>query len=294
MSTERDHHDQPGDRPAQHGGGLVGRRAVLAAAATGLLAACAAPAVQAPPTGSRSGSTSGSPGTPGSASAPTSGSSAPSASPPSTSPTRAPGGPAREVAHGPRTGDAVALTFHGAGDPALATAVLDLVDRRKASITVLAVGTWLATAPDVARRLLADGHDLGNHTLHHRAMAHMDESTAYAEILGGLREVERFTTAPTWFRPSGTPHATPAILAAAGRAGYSTSLAFDVDPRDYQDPGAAVVARRVLADVRAGSVVSLHLGHAGTLAALPRILDGLTSRGLRAVTVTSLLSGVRP
>jgi hypothetical protein len=40
----------------------------------------------------------------------------------------------------------------------------------------------------------------------------------------------------------------------------------------------------------AGSIVSLHLGHAGTVAALPGILDGIRSRGWSAVTVTELLS----
>ena len=47
---------------------------------------------------------------------------------------------------------------------------------------------------------------------------------------------------------------------------------------------------RTLADVKAGSIVSLHLGHAGTVAALPGILAGLRARGLAAVTVTELLA----
>lgn len=262
---------------------LVGRRALLAAAATGLLAACAAPL----PTTSASGSATTAPR--GAAA-----SSRASSSPPAPTSSPSAEGPAREVVHGDRSVDAVALTFHGAGDTRLATGVLDLAARRGARISVLAVGTWLSTAPEVARRIVADGHDLGNHTLHHRPMAHMDQTAAYVEIEAGRRAVQRFTGEPGWFRPSGTPHATPAILAAAGRAGYATSVSFDVDPRDYEDPGAAAVARRVLATVQPGSIVSLHLGHAGTLAALPSILDGLAGRGLRAVTLTELLVGVRP
>ena len=81
----------------------------------------------------------------------------------------------------------------------------------------------------------------------------------------------------------------PHILAAAGRAGYRTSLSFDVDPADYTDPGPAAVVARVLAAVGNGSIVSLHLGHAGTVTALPAILAGLAARSLRPVTVTQLL-----
>lgn len=199
-----------------------------------------------------------------------------------------------EVGHGARTVNSVALTFHGAGDPRLAAQVLAAVEKVGAAVTVLAVGTWLQTYPTVADRVLQGGHELGNHTLHHRPMRLMDEATAYAEILGGQRQVHKYVTAPTWFRPSGTPHATPTILAAAERAGYATSLAYDVDPSDYTDPGPAVVVSRVLAMVKAGSIVSLHLGHAGTAAAMPQILAGLSRRGLTAVTVTHLLTGVTP
>ncbi len=199
-----------------------------------------------------------------------------------------------EVGHGPRTIQSVALTFHGAGDPRIASQVLAAVEQAGAAVTVLAVGTWLQAYPAIADRVLRGGHELGNHTLHHKPMRLMDEATAYAEILGGQQQVHKHVTTPTWFRPSGTPHATPAILAAAERAGYNSSLAYDVDPRDYTDPGPAVVVSRVLSQARAGSIVSLHLGHPGTVAAMPRILAGLHRRGLSAVTVSHLLTGVAP
>jgi len=91
-------------------------------------------------------------------------------------------------------------------------------------------------------------------------------------------------------RPSQMNRATPQVLAAAGLAGYQTVVAFDVDPSDYQDPGASLVVSRTLAGVQRGSIVSLHLGHSGTVEALPAILDGLSARGLAPVTVQTLLT----
>jgi peptidoglycan/xylan/chitin deacetylase (PgdA/CDA1 family) len=273
-------------------GSEISRRAVLASMAALALAACSSPAAPTAATSvaTPSGSSDGATPDPSSA-APSP--SVTSASPSATATTSA-SGPATEVTHGPRTTAAVALTFHGAGDPALAERILSSAEKVGAHVTVLAVGTWLEQYTGVADRILRGGHELGNHTLHHRPMRLMDESTAYAEIIGGQRLVHRHATRPTWFRPSGTPHATPHILAAAGRAGYRTSLSFDVDPADYTDPGAAAVVSRVLASVKAGSIVSLHLGHAGTATALPKILDGLKARGLSAVTVSALLPGVSP
>jgi peptidoglycan/xylan/chitin deacetylase (PgdA/CDA1 family) len=94
------------------------------------------------------------------------------------------------------------------------------------------------------------------------------------------------------FRPSGTQLSTATIRAAALAAGYHRCISYDVDPADYLDPGTAAVRDRTLAAVHPGSIVSLHLGHAGTVAALPGILDGLQQKGLSAVTMTELLGGV--
>ena len=85
-----------------------------------------------------------------------------------------------------------------------------------------------------------------------------------------------------YFRPSGTDDGTTtppaAVLDSRGRRpGTRTVLGFDVDPLDYTDPGAAAVTQRTLAAVKAGSIVSLHFNHPGTLAALPGILDGLAA-----------------
>lgn len=211
---------------------------------------------------------------------------------PSAPPTHAPSAPvlASEIGNGPRQAKAVALTFHGAGDPALADRLLREAERVRARVTVLAIGTWLADNPRMARRILDAGHELGNHTWRHLAMRHLDATAAYEEIARCRDELAKLTgSQQRWFRPSGTPHATQTIERAAARAGYAHCLAYDVDPLDYTDPGAASVRDATLRAVRGGSIVSLHLGHPGTVEALPAILDGLQQKGLAAVTVSRLL-----
>ncbi|WP_066945530.1 polysaccharide deacetylase family protein [Streptomyces lushanensis] len=205
-------------------------------------------------------------------------------------PRRFPGQPA-EIAHGPRDRARVALTFHGQGDPATATAVLTEAERAGARITVLAVGGWLDEHPRLARRVLDGGHDLGNHTLRHTDISSMDEEEAYAEITGCAERLRRLTgSIGTWFRPSRTRHATALIERLARRAGYPHVLSYDVDSLDFTSPGASAVVRTVTGQIRNGSVVSLHFGYADTVAALPALLDALERRGLRAVTTTELLT----
>ncbi|MFI6789845.1 polysaccharide deacetylase family protein [Nonomuraea sp. NPDC050383] len=194
-----------------------------------------------------------------------------------------------EVLHGPRDRPLVALTFHGAGTLALTEKVLAAIEREHARATVLAVGTWLDRP--IADRITGAGHDLGNHTMHHLDISALPADQARREIEDCAARLHALTgTVGSWFRPSAARRATPLVQELARRAGYLTCLSYDVDSRDYLNPGARAITADVLREVRPGSLVSLHLGHPGTLAAIPRILDGLHRRELRAVTVTELLT----
>lgn len=185
----------------------------------------------------------------------------------------------------------MALTFHGAGSVAIAAQILAEAERAGAAVTVLAVGSWLEQEPAMAARIVDGGHDLGNHTWSHRPMRRLSAATAREEVARCDAVLRRLVGAPgRWFRPSGTPTSTPAIRAAAARAGYPFCLSYDVDSLDYTDPGSAAVVRNTLRGVRKGSIVSLHLGHQGTVRALPQIIDGLRTRRLEPVTVTQLLA----
>ncbi|WTS75505.1 polysaccharide deacetylase family protein [Streptomyces sp. NBC_00207] len=196
-----------------------------------------------------------------------------------------------EIGHGPRDRPGVALTFHGNGDPAIAKAVLAEAERGGARVTVLAIGSWLDAHPDMARRVLDGGHELGNHTQRHLAVNELPEAEAYAEITGCAQRLKRLTgSIGTWFRPSQTQYATPLVQKLAQRAGYPHVLSYDVDSLDFTSPGAAAVIRTVTGTIQGGSVVSLHFGYADTVDAMPPLLEELARRKLRAVTTTELLT----
>jgi peptidoglycan/xylan/chitin deacetylase (PgdA/CDA1 family) len=205
---------------------------------------------------------------------------------PSTSPLA---GPATELVRSDAGLPQVALTFHGAGDVGVTRQVLNVVEQHGAHISVLAVGTWLAAHPDAARMISGGGHELGNHTWSHPALSSYAPEPMYAEIQRCRDKLVELTGSPgAFFRQSQGQHASKEELLEAGKAGYARVLSFDVDSLDWQDPGPAAI-RAAVATVRAGSVVSMHLGHPGTVAALPGIFADLARRGLTAVTATELL-----
>ena len=194
------------------------------------------------------------------------------------------------ITAGPSNSPRVALTFHGGGDAEIGAALLAAADAHRSPVTVFAVGTWAAANPDLARAFTRSGHELANHTQTHPALGTLERSAVAAEIVGCAETLRAVIGTPgRWFRPSSTVTATALMREESARAGYRTVVGYGVDPSDYTDPGPDEVIRATLADLAPGSIVSLHLGHEGTVAALAAIVAGARARGLEPVTVSTLL-----
>lgn len=199
----------------------------------------------------------------------------------------------REGGRNPRP--EVALTFHTNGDLGLARRLVEILASHEARATCFIVGNWLEANPSWASKLLDGGHELANHTYSHPDFASLTPQAMVDEIARCRDVIARLTgDGGRYFRPSGTDDglARPSdtVMTAAARAGYTVVVGWDVEPFDYKDPGPAAVQDRVLAGVQAGSIVSLHFGHPGTVESLAGILGGLAAKGLRPVTVSELLA----
>jgi peptidoglycan/xylan/chitin deacetylase (PgdA/CDA1 family) len=209
----------------------------------------------------------------------------------STSTTVTHSGPAEFIDRGSPTVKQVALTFHASGDPALAVALLDVLREPGTHVTVFAVGTWITAHPDLGRRILDDGHALGNHTLTHQEMGTLTRAQVRDEIVGGGAAIAPILgSVGPWFRPSGIKVPTEVILDEAGRAGYARSIGYSLDSLDFTDPGGAAVIASVNNHVQSGDIISLHFGHQGTIDALPTILRHLATNGLEPVTLGALFA----
>ncbi|HEY4006599.1 MAG TPA: polysaccharide deacetylase family protein [Pseudonocardia sp.] len=202
----------------------------------------------------------------------------------------APGPPSVELVRANTGRPEVSLTFHGAGDRTLDRKVLEALANGGAHVTVLAVGTWLAEYPDAAKMVTDLGHELGNHTWSHKTMTKLPVAGQRDEIERCRDRIDQLTGGPgAWFRQSAAQHSTAELRTLAGAAGYPRVLSYDLDSLDWTDPGPNTV-RAQLRKAKAGSVVSMHLGHQGTLTAIPQILADLKERGLRPVTATQLFA----
>ncbi len=195
-----------------------------------------------------------------------------------------------DISHGPRNRAEVALTFHGDGDLTIARKILAIAKKTSTPITVMAVGTWLNANPTIGKEIVDGGHDIGNHTMHHKTMTLLSLKQATSEVaLGKTALIKAVGSAGELFRPSGTLKSNATIRKAAGASGYAHCLTYDVDSLDYTDPSAATVVSNSLKLLQNGSIIGMHFGHPHTVTALPLLIEALKARNLTPVTVTQLL-----
>lgn len=202
------------------------------------------------------------------------------------------------VTHGPRTGQRVALSFDDGPDPQVTPAVLDALAQYDARATFFTIGRSLEAHPHLAQRLLAEHHELGNHSWQHsRWQNFFGVRRQLLEIERGGQAVATLTgaTHPPLYRPPIGLKSPP--LAQAARRLQLTLVAWSLHSRDSQGDDPQRIARRVLRKIRPGDIVLMHDGHdrpghhrPACAPALQLILQGLHERHLRCVTVSELLS----
>lgn len=188
----------------------------------------------------------------------------------------------------------VALTFDDGPNSATVEALLAPLAQRGVKATFFVNGVQLERHPDAGRRLVAAGHQLGNHSFSHRVMVLKSPAFIREEIESTDRLIRAAGfEGPIRFRPPNGYKLVllPWFLQRTGR----TSVTWDVEPESYADvktdPDAIV--RHTVEHARPGSIVLLHPWYAPnepTRVALPALLDGLAQRGFRLVTVDELLA----
>lgn len=198
----------------------------------------------------------------------------------------------------PQDDRALAITFDDGPDPTWTPAILDILKARGVKATFFLVGTAAERNPDLVRRIVAEGHEIGNHSFTHPNLAETPPALIKVELNATQRLIESLTgRSTTLFRPPYNADSRPSDLAEllpiaiAQSMGYMTILE-NVDPRDWQQPSPAELIARFKEQRPRGNVLLLHDGggdRSSTVTALPAILDYIAERGDHTVPVSELL-----
>lgn len=197
----------------------------------------------------------------------------------------------------------IVLTFDDGPSPEWTPRILEILKEKGIHATFFMIGENGVANPRLVQRVLAEGHDLGNHTFTHPNLGETSDSVAGVEINATQRLIEALTGRSTrLFRPPYFGDAEPtsaqeiAPMEVAEKLGYLT-VGLKIDPDDWQRPTADQIVQRVLAQAtdpdpeKRGQIVLLHDAggdRSSTVEALPRLIDALRAKGFEFETVSEL------
>jgi peptidoglycan/xylan/chitin deacetylase (PgdA/CDA1 family) len=181
---------------------------------------------------------------------------------------------------------AIALTFDDGPDPIDTPAILAILKEKNVRATFFVLGQAAQANPYLLKRLVMEGHEIGNHSFNHD----YQQRRLVEEIKQTDQEVFVSTGAHTYFyRPPGG-FLSKNQLETVMKNGYIVAL-WSVDSKDWRNPGVTQIVNNVIKNVFPGAIILMHDGgyqRTQTVKALGPIIDALRDRDYRLTTLSEL------
>jgi len=186
----------------------------------------------------------------------------------------------------------VALTFDDGPTPGVTDRVLDSLKKENVKATFFVIGRKVKAQPDLARRITAEGHEIGNHTYHHSRLTDIGDRRFIDELTATSRLIEQTTGQKVrLFRP---PHGkiTAAKRRLLKKYGYQVVL-WTINGDDYFKEGRGIrppgsTASRVVGRVKPGAIILVHDNSRQIVEAVPLIVKRLKNKKYVLVTASEL------
>lgn len=193
----------------------------------------------------------------------------------------------------------VVLTFDDGPDPYWTPRILDVLKQKQAKAVFFVVGNKVETSPELVRRILAEGHEIGSHTYTHANLGVISRKQIELELNATQMLLESVVgCSTTLFRPPYNADSRPTTMnelrplkIIQDEMGYLMVLE-NIDPQDWERPGAATILQRIKEQRSQGSIILLHDAggnRSDTVEALPAIIDYLRERGDNIVSLSQML-----
>lgn len=191
----------------------------------------------------------------------------------------------------------VALTLDAGADAAPTPRMLEALRARGVTITFFLTGRWIRDNPDLVRQIVADGHEIANHTYSHPDLTTLEDDAIRSELADTeaiLRETAPGASIRPFFRP---PYGAydERVLRVIIDEGY-LPVYWTLDSLDSvgEPKTAAFLLERVTArltpDELRGAIILAHCGSAATADALPQILDRLSAMGFEVRKLSDVMN----
>lgn len=186
------------------------------------------------------------------------------------------------------------LTFDAGYENGCTARILDTLKEKQVPAAFFLVGNYIQRSPDLVRRMVAEGHTVGNHTMHHYDMSRLSDKAAFSKELTDLEALYKETVGqelPKYYRPPQGIYSEE-NLKMAQELGYRTvfwSLAY-VDWNNDAQPTKETAFAKLLPRTHNGAVVLLHSTSKTNAEILGELIDKWKAMGYRFGTLEELFA----
>lgn len=186
------------------------------------------------------------------------------------------------------------LTFDAGYENGCTAKILDTLKEKQVPAAFFLVGNYIRQSPDLVRRMVAEGHTVGNHTMHHYDMSRLSDKAAFSKELTDLEALYKETVGqelPKYYRPPQGIYSEE-NLKMAQELGYKTlfwSLAY-VDWNNDSQPTREAAFAKLLPRTHNGAVVLLHSTSKTNAEILGELIDKWKAMGYRFGTLEELFA----
>lgn len=180
------------------------------------------------------------------------------------------------------------ISFDDGPYPGHTERILDILKEQKVQATFYLIGNRVDDYPDLARRVVEEGHEVANHTYYHPNLTWLNREEARAELLAASWSIERHTgVRPTMARPPGGQMNTmvQSVFAEAGLI----NVLWTISPGDLNGASKSEIISIFSRRLAPGAIVLLHDYPKATLEALPELIKIARSRGYRFVAMGDMV-----
>lgn len=189
----------------------------------------------------------------------------------------------------PVTGKQFAFIFDDGPRPESTPELLDALKKANMKATFSLVGKSVSQYPDLARRIVAEGHEVANRTWSNIELTTLTSDAIKSEIQAGYDIIVSVTgVKPRFLRPPGS-QTSPEIESIAASSGLMV-LMQSLDSGDWRQPAKGEVTRVILTGITPGALVLAHESFPRSVEEMPSIIETLAERGYRSHTVSELKS----
>ena len=186
---------------------------------------------------------------------------------------------------GDTTQNTIYLTFDCGYENGNTEPILDALKKHDVKATFFVVGNFLETSPEIVKRMIAEGHTVGNHTYHHVELIKVSENEARLELADTSAVIVRITgKEPEYMRP---PFGT--WQRKLEQDIQMLPVLWTIDPLDWTTENQDEIVNKVVTEAEENDIILLHDCYKSSVEAGLRIVDILQEEGFVFVTVDELL-----